>query len=342
MNALSRISLAEEQRTERWNCQRGCFSRPLPTVDDFRDERRPVIRNVALERPSLSPIMRYAALVLSAWTLQPAIARAAEPTVRDCLTASDASLKFNGEHKLRDERAQLLLCAAEGCPAEIRQECLRRFELVDQSLPSVVFEVKDGTGADVSAVRVTVDDEPLVDRLDGSALAIDPGEHRFTFEIAGKPPLEKRFLISSGQKNRRERISFPLASASTLIRTHRFARSASPEVSHSSMRGQRTAALVVGGIGIAALGVGSFFGLTALSRKHAATSTCPSATCDTESGVAQWEHARAAGNVATVAFIAGGAALAGAATLWFTDTSDVPERPRVGLWLGGVRFTGSW
>jgi len=52
-------------------------------------------------------------------------ALAADPTTADCLAASDASLKAGNEHKVRAERAQLLVYAATTCPADIRKECSR-------------------------------------------------------------------------------------------------------------------------------------------------------------------------------------------------------------------------
>jgi hypothetical protein len=87
----------------------------------------------------------------SAWALDPATA--------DCLAASDASLKSGNEHRLRAERAQLLVCSSGTCPADIRNECIRRETAVNAAIPTIVFEVKDSAGNDLSAVRVTMDGE---------------------------------------------------------------------------------------------------------------------------------------------------------------------------------------
>jgi hypothetical protein len=138
-------------------------------------------------------------------------ARAADPTTADCLTASLASLKLGNEHKVRQERAQLLVCAAESCPADIRKECMRRVDEVNGAIPTIIFGAKDGAGNDLSAVKVTMDGEVLADRLEGTALSIDPGAHTFVFESGGLPTVERHFVIQQGQKDRREAIVFDAA-----------------------------------------------------------------------------------------------------------------------------------
>ena len=152
----------------------------------------------------LAPALFAGGLLLSA------SARAADPTTADCLAASEASFKSGNDHKLRAERAQLLICASPNCPADIRKECARRVDEVNAAIPTIIFEAKGASGADLSAVKVTMDGEVLAERLEGSALSIDPGEHTFVFETAGQPSLTKQFVIGEAQKERREAISFGL------------------------------------------------------------------------------------------------------------------------------------
>lgn len=286
---------------------------------------------------ALSTLLTIASILL------PDVALAVEPNVGECLAASESSLKFNAEQKLRAERAQLLTCAKNSCPVEIREECSRRIELVDHALPSVVFAVKDGTGKDTRAVKVTIDNELLAERLDGLALTIDPGEHQFTFEIAGQPPLEKRFVILVAQKNRREVITFaPVGVASVAPLT-----GPAPAVPPSSeqihgLSNHRIAAIVSAGIAGVGIGVGTAFGLMASSRKRDASDVCPETLCETQVGVDRWNAARTAGNVSTVAFIVGGVGVVGAAALWFTDRSTSQDRLQIGLSLGKLQVRGRW
>ena len=53
-----------------------------------------------------------------------------------------------------------------------------------------------------------MDGQPIAERLEGTALSIDPGAHTFTFETAGQANIEKQFVVHEGEKDRRERIVF--------------------------------------------------------------------------------------------------------------------------------------
>lgn len=136
-------------------------------------------------------------------------ARAADPTTADCLAASSASLKASNQHKLRAARSALLTCAAGSCPADIRKECDRRIGEISPQIPTIIFQVKDSSGSDLSGVKVTMDGELLTEGLQGTGLSIDPGVHSFTFEVPGQPLVTKSMLILQSQKDRRELITLP-------------------------------------------------------------------------------------------------------------------------------------
>ena len=114
-------------------------------------------------------------------------ADAADPTTAECLSANEASLTARSQQKLRDARAKLLTCAAPSCPRDVRDECTRGINEINAALPTIVFEAKDDAGADLIAVKVTMDGEVLTDHLEGTAIAVDPGAHTFAFESAGHP-----------------------------------------------------------------------------------------------------------------------------------------------------------
>jgi hypothetical protein len=141
------------------------------------------------------------------------LARAADPTKAECLAASSASLQSDGDHKLRLERSQLLVCSSTSCPTVIRKECMTRAEQVSSQIPTLIFGAKDPSGADLIEVKVTMDGEVLAERLDGTSLAIDPGEHSFRFETPGQEPVTRRLLIQEAQKDRHEVIVFGTGTA---------------------------------------------------------------------------------------------------------------------------------
>jgi len=88
-----------------------------------------------------SATLLVAAVVASALTTS--LARAADPTTADCLNASESSIKLRSDHKLRAAREQLLVCSLAACPTDVRAECARRVEIVNASIPTIVFEAKD-------------------------------------------------------------------------------------------------------------------------------------------------------------------------------------------------------
>ena len=254
---------------------------------------------------------------------------AAHPTTRECLAASEASLKAGNEHKLRVERAALLICAAASCPADVRRECIRRVDEVNAAIPTIIFVAKDASGSDLGAVKVVMDGDVLAERLDGSALSLDPGVRTFRFETAGHPPITKQFVIHESQKNRHEAVVFGSPAAFSAPR--------------SGLGVQKTLAIVAGGVGLASLGVGSAFGLTAMAKKADAEKVCPH-DCADQNGVNLWGDAAGAGNVSTAAFVVGGVMLAAGAALWLTAGADSTRGPtaQVGIGAGSIQLRGVW
>lgn len=267
-------------------------------------------------------------------------ALAARPTTAQCLAASHTSLELEKNHHLRAERKQLLVCAAPSCPVDIRKDCLRQVDAVNARIPTIVFGAKDPSGADVAAVSVTMDDEPLADRLDGTPLAIDPGTHSFTFRMEGQAPVTKTFVIQEGQQDRREIVTFgtPVVVPVPIVVR---APVATPSTQASAgMGAQMILALVATGIGVAGIGTGTAFGVVALSRKNAAQSECPG-QCATQDGVNKWNDVMAAGNVSTIGFVVGGVGLAAGVVLWLTAPS-FGGSTQVGLGPGELRWRAVW
>jgi hypothetical protein len=232
----------------------------------------------AVQDPSTSSTRRWdyltsCVLCLSFCAL-PAVANGLDPTTADCLAATEKATTLRRQHQLRAARAELLICAAGTCPADIRQECMRRVDEVNASMPTMVFEVKDDKGSDMSAVHVELDGEVLTDRLEGTALSIDPGEHVFHFEAAGMIAVDRQFVIRVGEKERREQIRFRpigaqnaapavLTSAPSMSTRQQFSTAhARPEPSHAL----RTVGYVLGGVGLAAIALAAYEQSVALNR----------------------------------------------------------------------------
>ncbi|WP_437289809.1 hypothetical protein [Sorangium sp. So ce406] len=108
----------------------------------------------------------------------------------------------------------------------------------------------------------------------------------------------------------------------------------------------RLIGLVVGGAGVVGLGVGTFFGVRAISKNGEAEDYCKGgATCEDPRGVTLTDEASSAATASNVAFGLGTAAVIGGAVLYFVvaprQTSRVQVGPmvdgrNVGLLVGGT------
>jgi hypothetical protein len=131
----------------------------------------------------------------------------------DCVSAYSSAQDLRSATHLVAARDQLKVCARPVCPTSLSTDCTQWLAEVESSLPTFVFTARDDAGNDVVAVHVSVDGKPVLDKLDGSALALDPGAHTVVFEMAGKPPIEKKILASVGEKNRSVAVTFHDATA---------------------------------------------------------------------------------------------------------------------------------
>ena len=246
-------------------------------------------------------------------------------------------------------RDQLRQCSsAPSCPALIRDDCTKRLDELEGAQPTLVFEVKDAAGNDLSAVKVTIDGALLTERLGGTALSVDPGEHTFTFEAGGLTPLTRKLIIREAQKDRRESITLAALVA------RRPGASQLPEVqaqppppplasAKPGLGAQKSVAIVAGGVGVVGIVLGSAFGALALSKKSEAESACPGTPCRTQAGANEWSDAASTGNISTAAFIVGGVAAAGGLLLWLTaKPSEGAPSAQVGFGAGTLLVRGEW
>jgi hypothetical protein len=314
-----------------------------------------------------SPVVFFATLVLTVVVPATRPARAANPTMSECLSANESAIKLRGDHKLRQARDQALACSASTCPDEVRETCQLRVRDLNAAIPTIVFLAKDGAGHDIVAVRVSMDDEPIGDRLDGTAIAVDPGQHKFSFEAAGQAPVERSLVISEGQKDRREAITLgasatgasapptstptpatptpPTPNPAPAIPGVAAVPPASSDEASSEPapsagppgRSQRLAGIVVGAAGVVGLAVGAVFGIVATSDWSSAKAACNGkpvscTTSPSSPGFQDEGSAKTMATISTVGFIAGGVLAAGGVVVFLTAprtaSSEVPAATR--------------
>jgi serine/threonine-protein kinase len=110
-------------------------------------------------------------------------------------------------------------------------------------------------------------------------------------------------------------------------------------------RTRRNIGFVTGGVGLVGLGLGAFFGARSMSAGSDAEAHCNGDVCNA-TGVGLRDEAIDWGTASTVAFVAGGALVAGGAVLVLTarpSRAGAPA-PSVGLHLGpaGAMARGQW
>jgi hypothetical protein len=276
--------------------------------------------------------------VLTFIALTSSLARA-EPTKAQCITANTKAQSLRREGKLTEARQQLRMCGDPKCPALVSTDCAKRLDELESVQPTLVIDVKDAGGRDLSEVRVTVDGQPLLDRLDGSATPVDLGAHHFTFSVAGAAPVSEQLVIREGEKSRPLHVVLegvgtkPAAAKAapparvTPSGDNANAEAAASTVNEAPPRPQRTAGYVVTGIGAAGLAVGGVFGYLALSAKNRQTDNCsPSACPDRQTAATAHDSAKTNGTISTIAFAAG-AAVATVGIVLIATAKPAQEEP---------------
>lgn len=142
----------------------------------------------------------WAALVASTGWAQ------AAPTVGECLAANQRAADLFAQNKLRSAQTEYLTCANPSCPEQVRTECTLRAEEVGAGVPTLMVTVKDASGNDLVSVKVTADGGPVAEAMNGTPIRFDPGPHTFTFEVPGQPVVKRDFVLSQGEKGRRETV----------------------------------------------------------------------------------------------------------------------------------------
>lgn len=219
-------------------------------------------------------------------TLSSGVASAADEK-KACVAAYEQSQVLRNESKLSDAKKQLLICARDVCPQALRTDCTSWLSEVESNMPSIVFDVKDGAGKDVVAVKVSLDGKPVMTKLDGKAMALDPGAHTFKYETDGYPTIEEQVIVKQGEKNRKISVTFKPAGDPKKADTKPDPNPPPVVVDPTKPSNRKTVAYVLGGVGVVALGVGGFFYLTGKGAESdlrgkpcAATKTCPQSDVD--------------------------------------------------------------
>jgi hypothetical protein len=190
----------------------------------------------------------------------------------------------------------------------------------------------------ITGLEVHRDGEMVGKAQWGAPIPADPGDHVVTASAPGRKTWQTTVKLQDDG-----------ATATAIVPDLELGSDTSlqpglPEQAGSVPHGlgtQRKLALGAGSLGVVGIAVGTIFGLQSRASHVAADKYCTGQTCQYQRGVDLARTARIDGNVSTVAFIIGGAGLAGAAALWFTIKPQ-SAAPQVGLGIGTLQIKGVW
>jgi hypothetical protein len=244
----------------------------------------------------------------------------------ECITAfEEAQRERNAGHYLAS-RAALIQCSEPQCGDVLASECTRMYADVESATPSVVFSAHDSVrNSDRSDVAVTMNGKPLLERLEGKPIPVDPGQYELTFTAPGLAPVKMAVVIRTGEKYRVINVVFPApAEASAPLRGPSGAVQVTPPEGSAEVP---VLSYVLGGVGVA--GIGAFVALRLIggSDFDAMKETCSPNCLDSDIDNLKLKYMLS--NVA----LGVGAASLGAALVIYAVAPNEPEDPSASVAL---------
>lgn len=139
------------------------------------------------------------------------------PSVRDtCADQAEDGQRVRDQGRLVAARSLFVACAQSSCPKIVAESCRAWLAEVEERLPSLVLAARSESGEDLSEVRVELDGAPLVSKLTGARVPVDPGPHVLVFHHGGRVA-EQRLVVRDGERGRAVLVSFARAPASASV-----------------------------------------------------------------------------------------------------------------------------
>ena len=267
-------------------------------------------------------------LFLGAAVFIPTFAQAEEGVSKEqCAHAYETAQEAKAEGRFQESIAELRICAQPVCPSFVQTECAAWLDEVEAELPSIVVRVVGKNGEDVDSAVVKIDEEIAEGILSGRAFALNPGKHQLWVQLEGEEPKTQSLMVSQGQKNRLVTVSYEEKAVAGPTST-----TAAPiEYEPNPLR---VWSYVIGGTGLAAIGVGIGVGLAAVSDQNTLESDCglTGSLCDQDEYNSRKDSIDSQKIIADITWISG-AALAIGGVVMFIATPPRPKKPAEGVAL---------
>lgn len=225
---------------------------------------------------------------------------------------------------------------------------MKRANELEGALSRVKFEMAE-ENRDIEDLVVTHGERSVNRALWGTALPVDPGRLKVVAEAPGYETWETTVLVGEGGTTTTltvpplvklpEEAAPPPAEPSPI--TAQEPVSFSQEDVGNPGSTQKTVGLVVAGLGVVGVGVGTVFGILAMQSENDAGEFCEGATClKGTRGVELTNEARERALLSTIGFAAGGVLLAGGLTLYLTAPKQKEiAQLQLASTLGGGHFS---
>ena len=187
-------------------------------------------------------------------------------------------------------------------------------EDLEKRLSKLVVEVPQAP----AEAEVRVDDAPIGRAAWGTPIPLDPGEHLVVLRAPGFESWEKRVTIASEPGTLR--LEAPALKPAKVAPSQAPPPPVTPppdRASSGTNTAQLVSGIVIGGLGVVSLGVGSYFGIATFDKQAESEDHCVDTRCDAE-GVTLREDAATFANVSTATVVVGGVAVAGGLVLALT------------------------
>ena len=223
-------------------------------------------------------VLSAAALLLTSYAAGAQSSDPATPAPPDraaCVTAHTNAQEFKRSGKLIEAESELKICASAGCPGAIISDCGQWISDLEQTTPSLIFEVRvDGkqiTDFDAQVDGVRVGDHTKAHR-------VNPGRHVVHVQVPNFEPKEETVALPEGQRMRLVAFSFDSPTAEPAQAPVALAPPPAPIMERP------TPVLVYPLLGVGVAGLGSFgvFSILGKSKESELETDCAPACTDND------------------------------------------------------------
>ena len=244
------------------------------------------------------------------------------------------ALCHEGQGKTATAWAELNEAAALGKRvgrADLAGAAQKRATAMEPQLARVVVRVPQNSDVEYEVKR---DGEPLASSEWGSAVPVDPGEHRV--DVSAKGKVARSYVVRLAGAgvveivvDKLEDVRAPAAVAAIAkpqpAPVNILAPSPEPPASESRGGGQRAVGLALVGVGVIGLGAGAYFGGKALSESAEGRRACPTTPCPAGATNDANARAKSSFNVSVISISSGAGAIAIGTVIYLLAPSSSPR-----------------